>query len=65
MTNTIIRRTYTQITIPLVITITKIKEIRMGCCNQPPNGGSNNIGLLLKVIAVLFAVIMLLAFLFN
>lgn len=37
----------------------------MGCCNQAPNGGSGNLGLLVKVTAVLAAVIVLLTFFFG
>jgi len=37
----------------------------MGCCNRPPNGGSNNIGLVLKIFLILFAVVFLFAFLFG
>ncbi len=37
----------------------------MGCCNQPPNGGSTAIKPLLKAFAVLLAVVLLLAWLFG
>ena len=37
----------------------------MGCCNKPPKGGSDNIGLMLKVFLVLFAVVFLFVFLFG
>jgi hypothetical protein len=37
----------------------------MGCCNQAPKGGSTNLGLLIKSIAVLAAILFLLAALFG
>lgn len=37
----------------------------MGCCNQAPNGGSHNVGLLIKCIAVMAVVLFLLAALFG
>ena len=37
----------------------------MGCCNKSPKGGSDNIGLMLKVFLVLFAVVFLFVFLFG
>lgn len=37
----------------------------MGCCNQAPNGGSNNIGLLLKCIGIMALVLLLLAAVFG
>ncbi len=33
----------------------------MGCCNQPPNGGTKQLGTLIKIVAVMFALIFLLA----
>lgn len=37
----------------------------MGCCNKAPNGGSNDIGLLLKIMAVFAVAIFLLIVLFG
>ncbi|KUI99634.1 hypothetical protein VR7878_03325 [Vibrio ruber DSM 16370] len=37
----------------------------MGCCNTPPPGGSKNIGLFLKYIGVLFAVIVFITLVFG
>ncbi len=37
----------------------------MNCCNRPPKGGSNDIGLMLKVFLVFFVVIFVLAALFG
>ncbi|CAM2792337.1 YjcZ family sporulation protein [Vibrio tubiashii] len=37
----------------------------MGCCNQAPKGGSNNVGLLLKCVAIMAVVLLLLAALFG
>ncbi len=33
----------------------------MGCCNQPPQGGTPQLGLLVKLIAVVAFVILLIA----
>lgn len=37
----------------------------MGCCNQAPKGGSNNLGLLLKCIAVMALLLLVVAALFG
>jgi hypothetical protein len=37
----------------------------MSCCNKPPNGGSNDMGLALKMLLGLLSVIFLLAFIFG
>lgn len=37
----------------------------MGCCNQPPNGGSTDIKPLLKAVGGLLAFVLLLAWLFG
>ncbi|CAM3642692.1 hypothetical protein VA7868_01406 [Vibrio aerogenes CECT 7868] len=37
----------------------------MGCCNQPPPGGTKNLGLLLKYLGVFLAIILLIAFFFG
>lgn len=37
----------------------------MGCCNKAPKGGSANLGLLVKCIAAMAAVLLLLAALFG
>jgi hypothetical protein len=37
----------------------------MSCCNKPPNGGSNDMGLALKVLFGLLIFIFLLAFIFG
>lgn len=37
----------------------------MGCCNQPPKGGSTEIKPLLKAFAGLFVAILLIAFIFG
>lgn len=37
----------------------------MGCCNQAPNGGSSNLGLLCKTIAVIGVVLLVLVVLFG
>ncbi len=37
----------------------------MGCCNQPPKGGSTEIKPLLKAFAGLLAVILLIALVFG
>ncbi|WP_255783147.1 hypothetical protein [Photobacterium sp. TLY01] len=40
-------------------------EVTVGCCNQPPDGGSNNIGLLVKATLALAVVIALLVAFFG
>lgn len=37
----------------------------MGCCNQPPKGGTNNIGPLIKMLAIFMAVIFAIALIFG
>ncbi len=34
----------------------------MGCCNQAPKGGTRSMGLLLKMIGVIFALVFVLAY---
>jgi len=40
-------------------------EVTVGCCNQPPEGGSANIGLLVKAILGLGVGILVLAVVFG
>lgn len=35
----------------------------MGCCNQAPKGGTRSMGLLLKMVGVMFAIVICLAWL--
>ncbi|GAM59124.1 hypothetical protein JCM19231_4836 [Vibrio ishigakensis] len=37
----------------------------MGCCNQAPNGGTKQLGLLFKLIAAIFIVIMVIGYFSN
>jgi len=37
----------------------------MSCCNKPPRGGSDNIGLLVKVFLIMFVVMIAIAFIFG
>jgi|GEM_PF-1060956 len=37
----------------------------MGCCNQAPKGGSNDLGLMFKVLAIVLVVIFILVVLFG
>ena len=37
----------------------------MSCCNKAPNGGSNDLGLLLKVFLVFLVIIIALAVIFG
>lgn len=37
----------------------------MGCCNQPPKGGTTQIGPALKIVGVFMAVIFLIALIFG
>lgn len=37
----------------------------MGCCNQPPRGGTSNLGGMIKMIVILMAVVFVIAWLFG
>jgi hypothetical protein len=37
----------------------------MNCCNKPPKGGTTNLGLYLKMVLIIFATILFVAFLFG
>lgn len=37
----------------------------MGCCNQAPKGGSNNLGLLMKLIGGIFVLLLIVSLFFH